>query len=96
MERIINQSITDTEFSGQGMLDFEEWFVIWEMNHKDKKEELYKILSIDLAERQHPELAPGKCRNPTNRQRRFYQSCQVYYMQLNRSLSRSNHLSAVQ
>ena len=54
----INQKV-DPEFSGLGVLDFEEWFAIWDMNFWSSKGE-YRRASIDLAAQKHPGLTQAE------------------------------------
>ena len=56
MQLDIINAIRDPDFSGQGVLDFEEWFAIWDMNFRGNNEEQYKTRSIELAEQTYPGL----------------------------------------
>ena len=49
VETDIDKFIPDPEFSGLGVLDFEEWFAIWDLNFKKGIKEIYRNESIKLA-----------------------------------------------
>ena len=49
--------ITDPEFSGNGVLDFEEWFAISAMNFGTGIKGMYKTESHKQAKKEHPGLS---------------------------------------
>ena len=49
LEVHINEEIPDRDFSGLGVLDFEEWFAIWDMNFEKGSKKIYRTESIKLA-----------------------------------------------
>ena len=46
------------DFHGLGVLDFEEWFAIWDMNFKNGIKQIYRDESVKAAEEDHPQEDP--------------------------------------
>ena len=57
LEDDINNKIPDPEFSGNGVLDFEEWFAISDMNFGSGTKGMYKTESRKLVEKEHTGLS---------------------------------------
>ena len=52
----INAAIPNPEFSGLGVLDFEEWFPVWDMNFDNNVQAKHKKASIELVKKNNPQL----------------------------------------
>ena len=59
-EEDITRKVPDPNFSGLGVLDFEEWWAIWDMNFISGPMGKYRTESIALVAQMHPELSEAE------------------------------------
>ena len=52
----ISRKIPDVDFDGLGVLDFEGWFAVWDMNFISGPMGIYRTESVNMAKQRHPEL----------------------------------------
>lgn len=55
IQKNINSLIPDESFSGYGVLDYEEWYPIFEMNTWTPGLKVYYNASLQLTRQQHPD-----------------------------------------